>query len=1408
MSINDYIREEKLGEGTYGVVYKARHVKTGKYVALKKIRLESEEEGVPSTAVREISLLKELEHPNIVLLEGILHQDNKLYLVFEFMQMDLKKYLDTIPGDMDPMLVKVVTLWYRAPEVLLGSQRYSCPVDVWSAACIFAEMVTKRPLFHGDSEIDQLFRIFRSPLEKPKVTFSRPVYPERPLVGGRVLEQPSGRPAALDKQSDRLSLLEAQMKTLQKGISRSTEIQYKLDQMASHQQKQTREWDEKQSSLDGQLYDVQEECRDKSVGPFSRDKSVGLSGDKSVGPFSGDKSVGPCFSQGTSQWDLSSLKGQVSGSLKGQVSGSLKGQVSGSLKGQVSGTLLRGQVSGTLLLSRDKSVGLSRDKSVGLSRDKLVGPFSGDKSVGPCFSQGTSQWDLSQETNQWDLASLKDKSVGPFSRDKSVGLSRDKLVGPFSGDKSVGPCFSQGTSQWGLASLKGQVSGTFLKRQVSGTFLKGQVSGSLKGQVSGSLRRQVSGTLLLSRDKSVGPFSRDKSVGLSGDKSVGPFSGDKSVGPCFSQGTSQWDLSSLKGQVSGSLKGQVSGSLKGQVSGSLTGQVSGTFLRGQVSGTLLLSRDKSVGPFSGDKSVGPCFSQGTSQWDLASLKDKSVGPFSRDKSVGLSRDKLVGPFSGTSQWDLASLKGQVSGALLLSRYKSVGPFSRDKSVGPFSRDKSVGLSRDKSVGLSGDKSVGPCSSQGTSQWDLSQGTSQWVSQGTSQWDLSQGTSQWDLASLKGQVSGTFLLSRDKSVGLSRDKSVGLSRDKSVGLSRDKDKSVGPFSGDKSVGPCFSQGTNQWDLASLKDKSVGPFSRDKSVGLSRDKLVGPFSGDKDKSVGPLSRDKSVGPFSRDKSVGLSRDKSVGLSGDKTSQWDLASLKGPVNGTLLLSDTWNNKGGNGSEKYSAIGLIESMLLQHSIEHYRGQTFSYSIVTRDDKTLIFTVQGMLKIKGSTTSITGCWQSSLASSVLGFTTNHTFSADANLSSITHHQHTSPLANSTLLTSKHLSTSNTSLESVKSTQSLRETSSVPLPYKPAASSYRSASHSSSLGLRAEGKVSTEELEKANSKIRQLQREVAVLEQQLADKSRSARTHVEELMKLRTSLSQEKASLTTAREEMSVRATGEASRLKAMHAEKISQMEGEMEMRRDKTCVDQEIGQLRADLKVSQTEKGSLMERVESLVSQLDQERSSLTGSHEEAAGADAVGPEVIFSFSLEKSYQSARPPQMSTHHLADCEKELKTSLEESEATRHSLLHQLEHTSTELARTKEPVGCAEEEGGARAITGHMPAGKQSQATDLSRLRRQLEQATGQLGAMESQVRTKMSLHEELSRKLEEARAELDGTRTELERVRAELAASSEVSAAEGRAKVWKRIAGGSGKLQLDLSKRTQQGRLDKGEEVM
>lgn len=169
---------------------------------------------------REISLLKELKHPNIVSLEDVLMEENRLYLIFEFLSMDLKKYMDTLPPEkmMDSDLVKsymyqitaallfchkrrvlhrdlkpqnllinkeglikvadfglgrsfnipvrnytheIVTLWYRAPEVLLGSPRYACPVDIWSIGCIFAEMTTRKPLFQGDSEIDQLFRMFR-----------------------------------------------------------------------------------------------------------------------------------------------------------------------------------------------------------------------------------------------------------------------------------------------------------------------------------------------------------------------------------------------------------------------------------------------------------------------------------------------------------------------------------------------------------------------------------------------------------------------------------------------------------------------------------------------------------------------------------------------------------------------------------------------------------------------------------------------------------------------------------------------------------------------------------------------------------------------------------------------------------------------------------------------------------------------------------------------------------------------------------------------------------------------------------------------------------------------------------------------------------------------------------------------
>uniref|UniRef100_UPI00358FB522 cyclin-dependent kinase 1-A-like isoform X1 n=1 Tax=Myxine glutinosa TaxID=7769 RepID=UPI00358FB522 len=194
--MDDYIKLEKVGEGTYGVVYKGKHKKTGSIVALKKIKIENEDEGIPSTAIREIALLKELQHPNIVGLKEVLLivGDSKLYLVFEFLAMDLRKHLDSLPRilhrDLKPQNVlvdtkgtlkigdfglaralgipvriythEVVTLWYRAPELLLGAVRYSTPIDCWSIGTIFAEMAQARALFQGDSQIDQLMVIFRT----------------------------------------------------------------------------------------------------------------------------------------------------------------------------------------------------------------------------------------------------------------------------------------------------------------------------------------------------------------------------------------------------------------------------------------------------------------------------------------------------------------------------------------------------------------------------------------------------------------------------------------------------------------------------------------------------------------------------------------------------------------------------------------------------------------------------------------------------------------------------------------------------------------------------------------------------------------------------------------------------------------------------------------------------------------------------------------------------------------------------------------------------------------------------------------------------------------------------------------------------------------------------------------------
>ncbi|KAI4353608.1 hypothetical protein L6164_002543 [Bauhinia variegata] len=262
--MDKYEKLEKVGEGTYGKVYKAKEKATGQLVALKKTRLEMDEEGVPPTALREVSLLQMLSQSiYIVRLLSVEHVDKTpksatataaaaaskplLYLVFEYLDTDLKKFIDSHrkgpnPRPLPPSLVQsflfqlckgvahchshgvlhrdlkpqnllldqqkgilkiadlglgraftvplksytheIVTLWYRAPEVLLGSAHYSTGVDMWSVGCIFAEMVRRQALFPGDSEFQQLLHIFRllgTPTEEqwPGVTSLRDwhVYP-------------------------------------------------------------------------------------------------------------------------------------------------------------------------------------------------------------------------------------------------------------------------------------------------------------------------------------------------------------------------------------------------------------------------------------------------------------------------------------------------------------------------------------------------------------------------------------------------------------------------------------------------------------------------------------------------------------------------------------------------------------------------------------------------------------------------------------------------------------------------------------------------------------------------------------------------------------------------------------------------------------------------------------------------------------------------------------------------------------------------------------------------------------------------------------------------------------------------------------------------------------------------------
>lgn len=225
-----YEKLGKIGEGTYSQVYKAQGP-SGEICALKVVALEAEDEGIPSTAIREISLLKQLQHPNIVKLCDVIHSERKLTLVFEFLEQDLKKVLDQHEDGLEPARTRsflhqllsgisychqnrvlhrdlkpqnllissegalkladfglarafgipvraysheVVTLWYRPPDVLMGSKKYSTPLDIWSVGCIFAECANGRALFPGTTEADQLQKIFEivgtpNPLYWPRV---------------------------------------------------------------------------------------------------------------------------------------------------------------------------------------------------------------------------------------------------------------------------------------------------------------------------------------------------------------------------------------------------------------------------------------------------------------------------------------------------------------------------------------------------------------------------------------------------------------------------------------------------------------------------------------------------------------------------------------------------------------------------------------------------------------------------------------------------------------------------------------------------------------------------------------------------------------------------------------------------------------------------------------------------------------------------------------------------------------------------------------------------------------------------------------------------------------------------------------------------------------------------------------
>ncbi|XP_016019235.2 cyclin-dependent kinase 9 [Rousettus aegyptiacus] len=223
--VTKYEKLAKIGQGTFGEVFKAKHRLTGQKVALKKVLMENEKEGFPITALREIKILQLLKHENVVNLIEICRTKaspynrckGSIYLVFDFCEHDLAGLLSNVlvkftlseikrvmqmllnglyyihrnkilHRDMKAANVlitrdgvlkladfglarafslaknsqpnrytnRVVTLWYRPPELLLGERDYGPPIDLWGAGCIMAEMWTRSPIMQGNTEQHQL----------------------------------------------------------------------------------------------------------------------------------------------------------------------------------------------------------------------------------------------------------------------------------------------------------------------------------------------------------------------------------------------------------------------------------------------------------------------------------------------------------------------------------------------------------------------------------------------------------------------------------------------------------------------------------------------------------------------------------------------------------------------------------------------------------------------------------------------------------------------------------------------------------------------------------------------------------------------------------------------------------------------------------------------------------------------------------------------------------------------------------------------------------------------------------------------------------------------------------------------------------------------------------------------------